>query len=230
VSPEGRKVLIFFGTTLVVGTLAVVAAPRLLGWAAGPENDILMALVRTTREGMTVSVAGAGATLVSREVHFDRITVQVDPTSRTAEALSTLDFTGVLGDTQVSSLGVERTRFSYAEGWAPSAGWAPRLAAAVAALEARRVALEQADAAALARLTVGDAGLDDAGLRQVFALKDRQYRATAWYIRLDRDRGTVTEDYRLVGSLPDRPVDEEGRRSLQIERRNGEFFFSGGLM
>ena len=229
-SPEGRKVLVFFGATVVIGALGVVAAPRLLGWAAGPENDVLMALVHTTQEGVSLTIPGASVPLVSKEVHYDRITVQLDPAARTAEALSTLDFTGALGDTEVSSLGVERTRFAYAGSWAPSAGWAPRLAAAVSALEARRVALEQADAAALARLTLGDAGIDDQALRQVFALQNRQYRVSAWFIRLDRDRGTVTEDYRLVGSLPDRPVDEEGRRSLQIERRNGEFFFSGGLM
>jgi hypothetical protein len=232
VTPEVRKVALFFGTTLLVGLAAVVMAPRFLGVAAGPEADLVAQLARTERDGMTLSLRGIEVPLTSKHHHFDRIVVQVDLQSRTAEASSTLDFTGALGGTEVSSLGVEKTRFAYAGKWQPADGWAPRLAAVVMALEDRRRALEQGDVHLLAAVTGAPAVTlaPDDGLEHVFSLQQRRYQAKAWYIRLDRDSAAVTEEFRLTGVLPDRPFDEEGRRSLTLERRDGEFFFSKGLM
>jgi hypothetical protein len=232
VTPELRKVALFFGTTLLVGLVAVVMAPRFLGAAAGPEADMVAQLARTERDGLSLAIPGTELPLRSKHHHFDRIVVQVDLAARTAEALSTLDFTGALGSTEVSSLGVEKTPFAYAGKWQPSDGWAPRLEAVVKALEDRRRALERADARLLAAVTGSPAvtlAPDDA-LEHVFLLRDRRYEAKAWYIRLERDSAAVTEVFRLTGVLPDRPVDEEGRRSLTLERRDAEFFFSKGLM
>ncbi len=39
----------------------------------------------------------------------------------------------------------------------------------------------------------------------------------------------VTEDYRLEGATPARPIDELGTRQLTLERRGQEFLFSSGL-
>ena len=108
-------------------------------------------------------------------------------------------------------------------------GWAPRLSAAVAALESRRRALEQGDERLLLALGGPDAGSDPV-LQRYLSLQAHSYRARAWYLRLDRDSADVTEDYRLVGNTPDRPVDEEGTKKLQMIRRGAEFFFSQGLM
>jgi hypothetical protein len=231
VTPELRKVLLFFGTSIAVGGVGLVLAPRLLGIVAGPEADIVSQLAHTEREGLTLSIPGAGAPLTSKHHHFDRIVVQTDLHAGSAEAASTLDFSGRLGFTEVSSLGVEKTLLTYAGGWKPASGWAPRLAAVVSALDARRRAIEQGDVGTLASLARAEAGVaSDPELARILTLEDRAYAAKAWYIRLDRDSASVTEEYRLSGKLPDRPVDEEGRKSLALQRDGGEFFFPKGLM
>ena len=46
-TPELRKVALFFGTTLLLGVIAVVMAPRFLGAAAGPEAELVAQLART---------------------------------------------------------------------------------------------------------------------------------------------------------------------------------------
>jgi hypothetical protein len=52
-----------------------------------------------------------------------------------------------------------------------------------------------------------------------------------WYLRLERDSALVSEDYRLTGVTPDRPVDEEGTRRLELRLdAHGEFYFARGLM
>jgi hypothetical protein len=232
VTPELRKVALFFGTTLLLGVIAVVMAPRFLGAAAGPEAELVAQLARTERDGMSLALPGVERPLTSRHHHFDRVVVQVDVAARTADASSTLDFSGALGSTEVSSLGVEKTRFTYAGKWQPADGWAPRLAAVVKALEERRRALEQGDTRLLALVTGSPAVTlaPNEELEHVLLLQERSYQAKAWYIRLERDSASVTEEFRLTGVLPDRPFDEEGRRSLTLERRGGEFFFSKGLM
>jgi hypothetical protein len=222
---DSRKVALLFGATVLAAVLIVVGAPRLLGYAAGPDAAIAGLLEKTSKEGMTLAVPGSATPLVSVRHHYDRISLQLDPTGRRATAACTLDFVGRFGDTEVSSLGVEKIPFVDESGWRPVEGWAPRLQAAVAALELRRRALETGDAALLTRIASADAGTPE-----LFSVRDRSLRARAWFLRLDRDDAQVTEKYRLTGSLPDRPVDEEGTRSLQMERRGGEFFFSRGLM
>jgi len=169
--------------------------------------------------------------------------VRVLPGGQRAEALSTLDFTGTLGDTDISSLGVEQTPFFLRDGsWVPEGPLAPRLLAVVHVLEARRQALDSGDTAALERLSAppeADAGLEpDAGgsvgvgqpdLELVKALKKRRYRAEAWFIRLERDEAVATEHWHLEGDLPSRPVDQQGQSRLMLVRRGEEFLFSSPL-
>jgi hypothetical protein len=231
VSRETQKTVAFLVGTIALGVAAVRYAPKVLGSVAGPEVEMVSLLLRTEKDGLSLSVPGASTPLVAKRHHFDRVTVQTDMVARTAEAASTLDFLGNFGDVEVSSLGVERTLFAYDGTWRATRGLAPRLAAAVGALEARRRALQAGDTAALAKLALPAPSVsDDAELRALLALKERRYDVRAWYLRFDRDTAEVTEQYRLRGVLPDKPVDEEGRRSLTLGRSGAEFFFAKGLM
>jgi hypothetical protein len=147
-------------------------------------------------------------------------------------ALATLDFEGSLGSVQVSSLGVERIPVEReADSWVPVESLAPRLAAVVAALDARRWALEVGDGVKLAALTTSresrTAQQDE--LFRRLATAGRRYRPAAWYIRLERTRALVTEDF-WIGGGDDRGPEEKGTRSLTLERRGSQFLFSGSLL
>ncbi|WP_338868143.1 hypothetical protein [Myxococcus stipitatus] len=222
---------------LVIAGLAVLAAcallvPRLLGFAAGPEVEVITALKRTESYGLSLSVPGASAPLTSQVHHFARITVTVEPGGKRAVAHSTLDFKGTLGATQVGTAGVERSPFVSKRGdWVPETTESPQLVAVVRALEARRRALESADADALARLVApGNPGVAGPEWEELKLMRGRVYRAEAWYIRLEREEAQVTEHWRLQGSLPSRPVDTRGQRSLSLTLHGDEFLFSPGLM
>jgi hypothetical protein len=217
---------------LALGATLAFFAPRLLGVAAGPEVEIITALKETEARGLTLPVPGADVPLKSQKHRFARITVVVQPGGQRAEAYATLDFDGTLGSTRVGTAGVERVPFVRKDGdWVPEGTAAPRLVAVVTALEARRRALQAADADALARLagpgTPGVGGPEWEELRQMRA---RGYRAEAWYVRLEREDAVVTEHWRLQGALPSRPVDTRGERQLSLTLRGDEFLFSPGLM
>ncbi|MDY7228880.1 hypothetical protein [Hyalangium rubrum] len=223
---------------LAVATALAVLGPRLLGRAAGPEVEIISALKATEREGLSLSLPGIPTPLTAREHRFARITVRVEPGGERAEALATLDFTGTLGAIEVSSLGVERVPFVLKDGdWVPEGLEAPRLAAAVLALERRRRALEAGDREALALLAAparedGGGAVEVGGpeLEQLLALKERRYGVSGWRLRLERDEAVVTELWRLEGTLPSRPVDQRGERRLILIRSGEEFLFSPALM
>jgi len=234
VTADVRRALGFFVAVALVGTCGVLLATRVLGLAAGPENEIVTVLKRTERDGLALTVPGSDQPLNAKHHQFDRLSVTVDPAARTATALATLDFTGTFGETQVSSLGVEKIRFEYrALAWKPADGFAPRLSGICAALERRRRALEAGDVPRLSALT-GQQGeaqvLEDPAVRHVLGVTRRRYRALAWYVRSERDQVLVSEEYLLSGSLPDRPVEEQGTRRLVLNRNGGEFSFSAGLM
>jgi len=237
VNPEAGKALAFFAAAGLLGTAALLLGPRVLGLAAGPEGQILTLLKNAEEEEpLAVPIPGSAEPLVKEALLYQRIVVDVSPEERIAEATATVDFEGRLGKTHVASLGLERVRFVWREGeWVPVEGWLPTLAAIVAKLEARRQALEALDLPRLEALAGGSpgaaAGLGDAPewalLRQ---MSPRRYRVTAWYIRLERDEVLVSEDFRIVGETPDRPVDEKGTRRLLLKGDGREFFFASGLM
>ncbi len=226
---------------VLIAVLAAVAAlavlrPRLLGVAAGPEVEILTALKEAEREGLELAIPGAEAPLKSTALHFARITVNVEPGGERAVAWATLDFDGTLGRTEVSSLGVERVPFvRRGREWRPEGLAAPRLAAVVGALEARRRALESGDRTALEALRAPGAEAEGGGgeaaeLEKVMGLQRRHYRSEAWYLRLERDGAVASEEWHLEGQSPSRPVEERGRRQLSLVRGGEEFLFSPGLM
>lgn len=223
---------------LMAFVMVALAGPRLLGKAAGPEAEIIAALKGLEKRGVSLALPGVPSPLTSKDLHYERITVRVEPGGQRAEVLATLDFTGALGETNVSSLGVEQVFFVHRDGdWVPETLAAPRLAAVVRALEARRRALEQGDAAALAQLWGpgeedgggGSAGVGEPELDTVLALKQRRYRAEAWFLRLEREDAVATEHWRLQGDLPSRPVDQQGERRLNLLRRGEEFLFSAAV-
>ncbi|KFE64010.1 hypothetical protein [Hyalangium minutum] len=223
---------------LMAFVMVALAGPRLLGMAAGPEAEIIAVLKGLEKRGVSLSLPGVPAPLTSKDLHYERITVRVEPGGQRAEVLATLDFTGALGETNVSSLGVEQVFFVLRDGdWVPETLAAPRLAAVVRALEARRRALDQGDAAALAQLWGpgeedgggGSVGVGEPELDTVLALKQRRYRAEAWFLRLEREDAVATEHWRLQGDLPSRPVDQQGERHLNLLRRGEEFLFSAAV-
>lgn len=220
---------------LAAAAAMVVLVPRWLGIAAGPEAEIITYLKGTERDGVSLAIPGVGEPLRSQEHHFARITVNVEPGGERAVAWATLDLRGRLGATEVSSLGVERVPFARrGRDWVPEGLVAPRLAAAVRALELRRQALEAANREALTALLApgapGGGGDGEAELGRVMELQRRHYRAEAWYLRLERDDAVATESWRMEGHLPSRPVDEKGQRRLSLVRNGEEFLFSPSLM
>jgi hypothetical protein len=72
--------------------------------------------------------------------------------------------------------------------------------------------------------------LEDPRLRTLLSVTHRRYQVKAWYLRTERSGVRVTEEYRLEGDTPDRPVDEEGRRSLVLVREGDRLLFEGALM
>jgi hypothetical protein len=212
---------------------ALVYAPTLLDAAAGPDAALQSILQNAEGLGLSIEIPGSSVPLRSRRLHFDRISTHLEPTDQAALARSTLDFEGTLGSIEVSSLGVETTAFDrQGGGWRPRNGLAPRLAAAVAALEARRRALERGDGDALGALAasaeVGRAARESDLLRR--AASGGPFHPIAWYIRLERDRALVTECYQIDAGGGDSSAPKSGKRRLTLELRGSQFLFSGSLL
>ncbi len=223
---DAQRLLGFVLAIGAVGLTLAVLGGRLLGFAAGPEVELITQLKRAER-GVDLPVPPYG-TLVSAKLQYQRLSVIVDEPAHTAIVTGTLDFTGVFNrDVQVSSLGLEKIAFVFKDGeWQPSAGVAPRLVAIVQALEVRRRRIEAGDFAT----EEPDAG-DPLETARFSAMTRRVYRSDAWYIRSEREEVEVAEDYRLTGDTPDRPIDEKATKRLTLhEDRLGRFFFPRGLL
>jgi len=212
----------------------LVFAPKLLDVAAGPDAGIRSSLQQGEHAGLALTIPGTSAALLSRRLHYDRITTHVDADDEEAFALSTLDFEGMLGSVHVSSLGVERIPFErYGTQWRPRSSLAPRLAGVVAALEARRQALESGDVGKLVVLAASPEGgrtAQDELLRRAASAPQPLHHICAWYIRLERNQALVTEEYRIGEGSAERPPKEKGTRRLTLERQGSQFLFSGSLL
>jgi hypothetical protein len=230
VSDDARKLFLVLLAGAAVAAVMVGLLPKWLGAAAGPETEILTELKRAEGSGITLAVPRAGE-LVSTKVSYQRISVAVSGDH--AVVTATLDFDGELGPTKVSSLGHERVPFALTgTGWEPEAGFAPRLTAVVAALERRRHALTEGDLSGVCFDAEAGQGTR-ADLEALLNVRNRALKARAWLIRSERDAVTVSEDYRLTGELPERPVDDLGtRRLLLTGARDGgvELCFAAGLL
>ncbi len=225
--PPGRKQAVFglLVAAAVVGALAWLI-PRALDSAAGPEAELWVALKRYERDGIDERLPFG--TLHGAKAQFARVAVSLDGEGK-ATVRATLDFSGTLARpdgqlTQVSSLGVEVVDFERdGDAWRPTRGPCPLLAAALAALEARRTAIEAGDVSKLSVKVEGE-------LQEWIAISHRRLVAKAWFLRSERDEVTVSEDFRLTGDLPDRPVDLAATKRLSLKARGQEFFFPHGLM
>lgn len=228
---EAQRGLGVLAVVVALGTVFAVFGSRLLGLAAGPEPEILTVLKKAEAHPDTVQV---GPLVKVLKLSYQRLTVLVEPSGERALVTGTLDFEGQLGEsrlaTKVSSLGYERLPFVLREGsWEPEEGWAPRLQKAVEALEARRRALEAYDVAALRRLSGGlDGGL--AGLEELAVMRGRALKVEAWLLRSEPSGALVSEEARLTGSLPDRPVEDTAARRLNLAWDGAGFFFPEGFL
>jgi hypothetical protein len=183
----------------------LLLAYRLIGVAAGPEAELIALLRQTERDGLRLSIPGTNAPLVSRSHHFDRFSVRLGPNGDTAEVACTLDFSGKLDATEVSSVGLERATFEYRGGrWQPVAGLAPRLTEVLSALESRRQAVEQKSAGG--------------------------YQAAAWFIRLEREQAIATEDYLMPGKPAEAVAERRGTRRFVLQRHGNKFLFSESIL
>ena len=130
---------------LALGAALAVLRPRACsGAAAGPEAEIITALKEAEHDGLSLPVPGAAVPLVSRSIHFARITVSVAPGGRSAPRPAPRWTSRRAGPHRGQHRwgGADALR-RYADGdWRPEGPLAPRLLAVVTALEARRRALE----------------------------------------------------------------------------------------
>ncbi|MFT3709242.1 MAG: hypothetical protein QM817_16505 [Archangium sp.] len=219
-----RELTRIFGFALVAIALTLVVAvlvESIFKRGGGPEGAIVTRLKGFESDGLKLATADGGL-LWAAKPGFQRISIQLDANGEGAEVTSTLDFTGTLDrgqKTKVSSLGLERARYELKRGdWVPVTNDAPRLMAIVSALEQRRDELERG------------APLGDGGIPFPDVKLPRQYRAESWFIRSERETVEIAEDSRLIGTAPDRPVDEKRTTRLSLEEDGGLFRFPGGVM
>jgi hypothetical protein len=226
-----REFTRILGFALVAGALVLVVAvlgDSIFRRGGGPEGAIVTRLKGFEKDGLKIALPDAGL-LFSRKASYQRISIVLDADGQGADVTSTLDFTGALEratapesgrTTQVSSLGLERARYVLDRGdWVPLSNDAPRLAAIVAMLEARRSELER-----------GAPVLSDGGVPFADVKLPRQFRSESWFIRSEREQVEIAEDSRLVGTAPDRPVDEKRTTRLSLEEDGGLFRFPGGVI
>ncbi|HYV49958.1 MAG TPA: hypothetical protein VFA20_34120 [Myxococcaceae bacterium] len=232
--PEPRRAGGLVLLLVLAGGLALTALVRWF-WASGdPTADLVLQLKTAEHGGLSLAIPGEPAPLFSERPSYDRLTVELEPGAKEAFITATLDLQGNLGETEVHSLGFERVRFLRdGRGWKAPEGLAPVLTKVVAALCARRRALEAGKVPALAALAAQteDQARADPALALLLAVRGRKYLVKGWYVRVERDAVTVSEDYRLTGATPERPVDEEKTRRLELRPdAHGEFYFARGLM
>lgn len=223
-----------FLAVLLGGIALVVLVPRALKLAAGPDAELIAELKRTEKTGLSLPVPGTQTPLVSSEHRYERFIAALEPSGEVLRMGATLELKGKFHRVQVGSFTAERLEF-FRDGadWEPQGGVAPLLVAVVSALERRRLALEAFDRDALSGLRApgAEAPVNEARELELMAgLRNRRYEVTAWYIRAEGDEAVVTEDYRLTGDLPDRPLDRKASRRLTLKRAGREFFFWPGIM
>jgi len=224
-SREGNRVIGFIAAAVALGLIVAVMVDSIFRKGGGAEGAIVTRLKVLEGDGLTVAL-DAGL-LVSQKPSYQRISVALDADGQGAEVTSTVDFTGPLQrppplpPTSVSSLGLERARYVNESGdWKPARGDAPRLLAIVHALEGRRRALER-----------GDPALEDGGIAFPEVVRDRSYRSEAWFIRSEREDVEVAEDFTLIGTALDRPVNERSTKRLTLQEADGGLFsFPDGIL
>jgi hypothetical protein len=224
-SSEAQRFIAFVLAMGALLTSLIILVPRIFRSAGPVENEVALKLKEAEREGVTLQLSTNQAKVVATKARYDRISVHRDAKEpNKTRAVATLDFTGLLGKTEVSSLGFEEVAFVFKDGaWVVASGLAPRLVRILETLESSRQATE------ITTLFGPDGGVDPANILTQPGIKNRRYEVLAWYIRSEREDVLVTEKARLTGDLPDRPVDELVDRSLTLRPRGDNYEVSADL-
>jgi len=171
------------------------------------------AIAEVADAGLAIPLAD-GRTLEIPAGHLEAVAVDVGPGTRRAfDAFAQLSLTGRIDGVPISYVGNERFRVRCAGSCRIDGPLAPRLAAVVEALLARRAALAAGDAAALASLARDETRLDPDGLR---AAAERE--VAGWFIRVEGDEAVVGE-----------AAADGKQRRLQLGRSGEAWLFSSGL-
>jgi hypothetical protein len=189
---EFRRFGFFLMGAVAFAGLALLASRAF--FAAGPEGEVLTTLKRAEARGLEVSL-DAGV-LIGTSLNFQRLQVKTDE-SGGVWVNGTLDFDGTLKNSQrvvkVSSLGLEQIYFPRDR--LDEIVELPRLASIVDALRIRESS----------QPPLGYVNLTH-----------HKFSSQTWYIRSERNRVDVTEEYFLQGDLPDRPLSEHGTKQLAL--------------
>lgn len=214
-------------TSVLFLVMALLSLPYCLSKARGAQGEALTQLKETEPEGLTLRLDVSDLPLVSTRHQYQRLAQdrQEGPESRTHLLITgTLDFTGKWGNVRVSSLGLEKIEFQENDGeWRPVRSLAPTLVSILETLERRRQSIERFDGETLQALSTQPLEVGSSRWMELGAMSGRRYQVLAWYIRSERNEAEVREEYRLTGSLPDRPVDEKGERLLRLQLREGRW-------
>ena len=193
--------------------LALVAAAFGCSSLASSPDRARAVLEELGRTGVTIPLAG-GRSLVVPPGRLEAMAVDAGPGDRRAfDAFGQLSLSGRVDGIPVSYVGNERFRIECGRACRVEGPVAPRLAAVLEALLARRDALAAGDGAALSSLAAKEPRIDPGSLR---AAADRE--VGGWFIRVEGDEAVVGE------AAPD------GRQKrLQLARSGEAWRFASGL-
>jgi len=236
----GSPYLVPAGLALAAALAAWLSWGRLVSCGASlgaPETQIRRALGAQQHAHLD-QVYGfhAGGTVELYQTRYEDVVPLVERGRATVVAMLTAEGRVVWRDQEAKLAYIGRERFHMKPcsiaGWCGEGDQFERLRGVLLALFRRQDALQQGDAAALARLMaprMGDA-LEERGAphRLDSALGDplSHARVTAWQIRVERDQAEVGED--LEVTAPGAPARAE-RRLLRLLRLGERWLFAGGM-
>lgn len=193
--------------------LALLAAAFGCSSLASSPDRARAVLGKLGRTGVTIPLAG-GRTLEIPPGKLEAMAVDAGPGDRRAfDAFGQLSLAGRIDGIPVSYVGNERFRIECGGSCRVEGPVAPRLAAVVEALLARRDALAAGDVAALSALAAKEPRIDPDALR---VAADRE--VAGWFIRVEGDEAVVGE------AAPDGK-----QKRIQLARVGEAWRFSSGL-
>jgi len=200
-----------------MGRLLLLASLASAVWGctslASPTEKARAAIAEAAGAGIEIPLTG-GRILEIPAGKLEAVAVDAGPGTRNAfDAFGQLSLAGRIDGVPVSYVGNERFRIRCGRTCRIDGPMAPRLAAVVEALVARRDALAAGDPAALAALASTEPRIDPEGMR---AAADRE--VAGWFIRVEGDEAVVGE------ASPDGK-----QKRLQLVRAGDAWRFASGL-
>jgi len=237
---RGSPYLVPAGLALAAALAAWLSWGRLVSCGASlgaPETQIRRALGAQQRAHLD-DVYGfhAGGTVELYQTRYEDVVPVVERGRATVVAMLTAEGRVVWRDQEAKLAYIGRERFHMKPcaiaGWCGEGDQFERLRGVLLALFRRRDALQQGDAAALARLMAPRTGdiVEGRGapdrLDGALGPLPSHARVTAWQIRVERDAAEVGED--LEVTAPGGPARAE-RRLLRLLRVGERWLFAGGM-